>query len=81
MYSPALLDYTNSSNANNSVRVRVRRLIHGRLILVSAALASKLVDAERVVDVVRIGSNGVSVGMWQTGRMEQTVMVRMEVSR
>lgn len=58
------------------MRIRVRGFVDGGLVLVSAALAGQLIDAEWVVNVVRIGSNGMPMGQWW---MKQAVVVRRMV--
>jgi hypothetical protein len=54
------------------VRIRVRGFVNGGFVLVGAALAGQLIDAEWVVNVVRIGSNGMPMGKW---RMKQAMVV------
>ena len=59
------------------MRVGVGGFVDGRLVfVVGAALARQLVHTERVVNVVRIGADGMSVrkGRW----VEQSVVMWME---
>lgn len=64
-----------SGDADDGVRIGVGGLADGRgfVFVVGATLAGQLVDAERIVDVVRIGADGVPVR--KSRRQQQTVMV------
>lgn len=65
-----------SGDANNGVRVGVAGFVNRGLVLViGAALTRQLIDTERIVNVVRVGTD--RMPMRKCWRQKESVMVRV----